>query len=281
MQVRTFAALALLSCGGGGDAGDAGEAGSDVHADVIKDAAMIVDASDDANAGASPNDGVVTLLEYKQGTTAVFNATASFETVITSVPPPACTQQVGSRCYWLPTDGGASGQSTSIAAGTITLKYVKTIGTLTPNGTTYPQLSSVTTPSLQWLAGDLVDVSASGDSVHAFGGNVTTATLFANVSPPLDQSASVSRAQNFTLSWTAATGAIDLEATSANAGYVTCHTPSDSGSITIDASLLTGFANGPGSIVITRTTTADVSPDNARVALQSETQTSGLVQYTN
>ena len=54
---------------------------------------------------------------------------------------------------------------TAVSAGGITLKDgTTTIGTMSPNGTTYTALNSVSTSTLKWTDGDTIDVSAAGDS---------------------------------------------------------------------------------------------------------------------
>ncbi len=284
MRVALCLGFALVACSGGGDASDAGD--SSTSGDAPHDAKDAT-ASDDASDGGadvattSAMTGYVLLREYKASQT-TYEANASFVTALDAGSPASgCMQVVGSCCFSEPTDGGATGQVTPVSAGTITIKYAaQTIATLTPSGTSYATVSSTTTPALKWLAGDVVNVLSTGDTVHAFNGGVPTALSFANVAPALASGVTISKSQGFTISWTAATGAVRLELSQGSSpGTITCAASNDPGTMTIDKSLLANITAASGSIVLYRTTSADASPDNANVTLFSETSSSGAVTY--
>jgi hypothetical protein len=282
MLRRTALVACLVSCSqspdSGNDAGDASvaEASSDVAA---------ADASDAGSAdvvAVMPYAGEVALLESTTDAgAAVFGAQAAFFTTLDAGALATCTTQVGNCCYYTAVDGGALG--TPVGAGSITIKYAsKTIGTMTPSGTTYAPLTSATTPSFVWVPGDVVDVSGAGDTVHSFFGAVTTATPFAGITPTFAATTLVSRAQDFTISWTASSGAIRVGLLQSSSGdLIVCTTPNDTGSVTVDKSLLASFANGPGTIEILRTNVVDGASDNAAVTVAASASATNATTYTN
>jgi len=236
------------------------------------------------------NFGSVSFGETKANNATTYTASAAFYAtpdggVVT--PPSNCTTTVGSCCYIAPPDGGTTGPTpTAVSAGGITLKDGNTtIGTMTPNGTTYTALNSTTTNTLKWTDGDTIDVSAAGDTVHAFSGGVVTVALLAGVQPALSfvPGTTISKSQNFTISWTAGTGEVSLLLAqgSISGGSISCSAKTDPGTFTIDKSLLANFTSLTGTITLSRTNSADASPDNADVTLNSSTSTSGSTNYTN
>ena len=235
------------------------------------------------------NFGSVSFSETKVQNQTTYTASAAFFATPdggTSSQGGCTGTKVGSCCYTPPSDGGTTGPTpTPVSAGGITIKDgTTTIGTMSPNGTTYPTLTSGTTSTLKWTDGDKLDVSAAGDTVHAFSGSVTTVSLLAGVQPALSftQPTVISKSQNFTISWTSGTGAVALTLTQTAAqGVITCESATDTGTFTVDKSLLANFTAVAGAISLTRSNTADASPDNADVTLSSSTSTSGTTTYTN
>jgi hypothetical protein len=239
---------------------------------------------------AKANYGFVSFSESKNQNTSTYTASAAFYATPDSgvtTPPSGCTTTVGSCCYKAPPDAGTTGSNpTPVSAGGITLKDgATTIGTMSPTGTTYTALNSGTTNTLKWTDGDSITVSAAGDTVHPFSGSVATVTLFAGVSPALSfvPGTTISKSQNFTISWTAGTGATSLLLSEGNivGGTISCTATTDPGTFTIDKSLLASLTSLTGTITLSRTNEADASPDNATITLESTTSTSGSTTFTN
>jgi hypothetical protein len=191
----------------------------------------------------------------------------------------------GSCCY-TPASKLTTTTPTAVSAGGITLKDgTSTIGTMNPTGTTYTALNSTTTNTLKWMPGDTLNVSAAGDTVHLFSGSVTAVALFANIAPTMSDitPATVSRSANYTVTWTAGTGNITLILTAtkgtASDGDIVC-TGTDSGTMTVDSSLLGNFsANDTGTVSLERAIQSNPSDDNATITLTSSTSSSGQVRY--
>ncbi len=278
MLHRAALVLCVVSCSQSPDAGnDAGDASvAEAASDVTR-----VDASD---AGADvvtamPYTGELALLESATDAGSLFGAQAAFFTTLDAGALATCTTQVGSCCYAPAVDGGALG--TPVSAGAITIKYASnTIGTMTPSGTAYAPLTSATTPSFVWVPGDVVDVSGAGDTVHSFFGAVTTAMPFAGITPTFSTPTTISRSQNFTVAWTASSGAIRVGLGQSSSGdQIVCSTLGDSGSITVDKSLLASFANGVGTIELVRTIGLDGASDNATVTVSASTSAINATTY--
>lgn len=234
------------------------------------------------------NFGSVSFTETKFQNQSTYTASAAFFATPdggTSSQGGCTGTQVGSCCYTPPSDGGTTGPTpTAVSAGGITIKDgTTTIGTMSPNGTTYTALNSGTTNTLKWTDGDSLAVSAAGDTVHAFSGSVTTVALLAGVTPALGpQPTVISKSQNFTVSWTTGTGGASLILTQTAAqGSISCTASTDPGTFTVDKSLLANFTAATGAIVLSRSNTADASPDNADVTLSSSTSVSSTTTYTN
>jgi hypothetical protein len=287
----TFTMIALAyACGGddqnGNDAGNDVNNGNDSGGN---DSGGNETGTDSGPKPSKANFGSVSFSETKIQNNTTYTASAAFFATPDggTTSSGACTgTQVGSCCYTPPSDGGTTGPTpTAVSAGGITIKDGNTtIGTMTPNGTTYPALSSGTTNTLKWTDGDSLAVSAAGDTVHAFSGSVTSVALLAGVTPALSfaPGTTISKSQNFTISWTAGTGAISLVLTQTAAqGVITCSATTDPGTLTVDKSLLANFTALTGAIVLSRTSTADASPDNADVTLSSSTSTTGSTAYAN
>jgi hypothetical protein len=230
----------------------------------------------------------VTLSQTATGNTNVFTGSAEFYGVAQPAGGCAGTQN-GSCCYVGPSDGGTSTTPTAVSAGAITIKDGTTsIGTLTPTGTTYTAISNPPTTAFTWAAGDTLAISAAGDTVHAFSGNVTAVSLFTGVQPALSEitPTTINRSSDFTITWTSKTGSILLSLSALKGlqntpdGIITCNASSDSGTMTVPAALLGNFtANDSGSISLTRASSADASPDNATVTISEETSDPGRVTF--
>ena len=293
--IFSFTMLTLVwACGGDDNAQT--DAGNDVQngndTGTGSDTGSGNDTGTGNDSGPKPqkaNFGTVSFTESKVQNQTTYTASAAFFATPdagTSSQGGCTGTQVGACCYTPPPDGGTTGPTpTAVSAGGITIKDGNTtIGTMTPSGTTYTALSSTTTNTLKWTDGDVLNVSAAGDTVHAFSGNVTTVALLAGVTPALSfaPGTTISKSQNFTITWTAGTGAVSLSLLqTAQLGVISCSSATDSGTFTIDKSLLANFTALTGTISLTRTIAADASPDNADVTLGSSTSATGSTAYTN
>lgn len=237
------------------------------------------------------NAGYVFFSQTKTQNADTFSASAAF-----FVTPDAGTtgggcsgQQVGSCCYVAPGSGGDAGTTTptAVSAGAITIKDgTTTLTTMTPSGTSYTAVTNPPTSALTWNAGDSLAVSAPGDTVHAFSGNVSAAALFVGVAPALSliTPVVVPRSSDFTVTWTSASGSIQLIAAAikgtSSDGVITCSSATDTGTMTVPSSLLQKFtAADTGVITLSRTISADASSDNATVTLSSSTSASGTATF--
>ncbi|HEY1956068.1 MAG TPA: hypothetical protein VGH28_10650 [Polyangiaceae bacterium] len=197
--------------------------------------------------------------------------------------------QSGSCCFVPPSqaDGGTTGSATAVSAGGITAKDGSaTIATLTPTGTSYAPVADPPTSSLTWNAGDMISVTAAGDTVHAFNGSVAAVALFAGVTPALSplQQTVIPRSSDFTLTWTAGTGAITVTVSAlkvaSSEGVITCSASSDTGTMVVPHDLLQNFSAGDtGYVTLGRTISADASSDNATVTLETGTSMGGSAAF--
>ncbi len=246
----------------------------------------------DTGTSSKPNVGFVTFSQTKTGTTDTFSAAAAFLALgDAGTIGPACSgMQSGSCCYTPPSSGsdaGTTSTGTAIGAGAVTIKDgTTTLATMTPSGTSYTPVSNPPTSALTWNSGDSLAVSAAGDAVHAFNGAVTAVGTLLGVSPALSFTTPVvvSRAADFNVTWTSATGRIQLtlvalKGTSAD-GSITCSSTTDTGTMSVPSALLQKFsAADTGIISLSRTISSDASPDNATVTLSSSTSTSGTATF--
>ncbi len=244
----------------------------------------------DTGAPSKANYGSVSFSESVSGNTDSYTATAGFyETPDSGASSGGCAgTQSGNCCYVPPSDGGTgTTTATAVGAGGITLKDgTTTIGTMTPTGATYTALTSVTTNTLKWQPGDTLNVSAAGDTVHPFSGNVAAAALFEAVNPALSliTPITITRSSDFTITWTAGTGAINLSLSALKVatsdGLLTCSSSTDTGTMTIPTALRLYFSASDAAVVrSSRVLSADASPDNATVTLESSTSVSGSAKF--
>jgi hypothetical protein len=247
----------------------------------------------DSSTPSKPNYGSVFLSETAFGNSDTYTGSAGFYAIGDggSGPSSGCAgTQSGSCCYLPPAsaDAGTGPTPTAVSAGAITIKDGTTsIGTLTPNGTTYTAVTNPPTTAFTWVPGDTLAISAAGDTVAAFSGSVTAVDLFAGVNPTLSEitATNINRSSDFTISWTAKTGSIvvSLSATkglSTPDGSISCTAASDTGTMTVPAALLGNFtANDGGQISLTRESTDDASNATATITLYAETSSAGKVSF--
>jgi hypothetical protein len=279
--------LASIACGGGDQTTTDGGSGND--SGTGNDSAT----GNDTGTSSKSNVGYVTFSQTKTGNTDTFTAAAAFLALGdagTTTGTGCSGTQSGSCCYVPPSSGSDAGTSsggTAIGAGALTIKDgTTTLATMTPSGASYTPVTNPPTTALTWNAGDTLAVSAAGDAVHAFNGNVTAVGALLGVTPALSLTTPVlvSRASDFNVKWTSATGAIQLvlvalKGTSAD-GTITCSSATDPGTMTVPSTLLQKFsAADTGIISLSRTMSADASPDNATVTLSSSTSISGTATF--
>ncbi len=289
------------ACSGGDnnttDGGNGNDSGNGSDAANGNDSASGGDSGGDSGAVQKANFGSVTFshTQTKTGTTTTDTYVASAAFFATpdggTTGGGGCSgTQSGSCCYVPPSqaDGGTGGTATAVSAGGITVKDgSNTVATMSPNGTTYTAVTNPPTSSLTWNAGDGLAVTAAGDTVHAFSGTVNAVALFAGVTPALSYltPTAIPRSSDFTVTWTAGTGGVTvllsaLKNVTQNDGVITCTSSTDTGTMTVPHALLGNLsANDTGTITLARTISADASPDNADVTLQSVTSTGGSVTF--
>lgn len=261
----------------GNDSGNAGDSGGDSAAPLKANLGSVIFSHSQTKTGNTTSDSYV--------------ASASFvATPDAGTSGGGCVgTQSGSCCYVPPSqaDAGTTGGGTPVSAGGITVKDGQTtIATMSPNGTTYTAVSNPPTTALTWNAGDSLDVTAAGDTVHAFSGSVASVALFAGVTPALSILAPIAipRSSDFTITWTAATGSIGVAMSATKGvspdGVITCSSSSDTGTMTVPKALLQNFSAGDtGYVSMSRIISAAASNDNATITLASTTAASGSATF--
>jgi hypothetical protein len=289
---------ALVACGsssnkGGGETGDGGGGEGSVGGEG---------GGGETGSSAKPYVGTVTAGVTVAGKTTtytlsgVFVAASDAGSGAGADAGTACLgTQSGSCCYIPPGaladagtgagDGGAT--VTAVGAGTISIEDGTTaIANMTPGTNNGYGIASTNNPSVNWKAGDTLAVSASGDTVQAFSGNLTTVDDFAGVTPALSTTAvTVPIASNLTISWTAGNGTnvhvlIAAAKGTAGDGTITCTVADSAGTVSVPSALLGKLTTGDnGLISLTRTTVTTVSGPNASVGLGATSSTSGLAKF--
>jgi hypothetical protein len=286
----TVVVLMAIRCGSGtSQNGDGGTDANNGNDGTSGNDGSGGDSGNDGTASSKPYAGGVYLSESKTQNTTSYSASASFYAVPDSgTTSGACAgTKSGNCCYTPPSqaDGGTT-STTPVGAGGITIKDgTTTIATLTPTGTTYTPVSDPPTSALTWNAGDTINISAAGDTVHAFSGMVTAAALFAGVSPALSYITpiAITRSSDFTITWTAGTGKVTLLVSAlkvaTSEGVIVC-SAADTGTMTVPTALLTNFSAGDtGVVTLTRAETTDASNDNATITLSSSTSSGGTATF--
>jgi hypothetical protein len=183
-------------------------------------------------------------------------------------------------CYVVPGGGTAP---TPASAGVITLTDSTTIGTLYFDaGVGYKALSSITTTTLKWAAGDAITINAAGDAtdVAAFSGPVTAPAALAGITPTLSETMAtdVTLASGFTVGWTAGNaGNVSVSLSDAKAtGSISCLAPTSAATLAVPASLLANFNSGDtGYISVTPSVTAAPSTPSANASVTLEVTAAG------
>jgi hypothetical protein len=131
---------------------------------------------------------------------------------------------------------------------------------------------------------DVLDVRAAGGSVHAFSGQMPTATAPEGIDPSLDAGASINTAGDFTITWNAGSGAsevlLTLKQELFDRSICQCTGPDAAGTLTLPASLMANvFRAGAGhaTLELTRSTITTVTADNATIFLVGQSTLSTVV----
>ncbi len=253
--------------------------------------------------GASPDDGgtgseTAASLPYEGELTAskdgnVFTLSGAFFATPASTPAtpmcPSTGTPSGSCCYLPPvaTDGGtaADGGTTAMAvsAGTITIKdAAANVAALNPlmNGGGYFITSGTMNPSVRWNPGDMLSISASGATVQAFTGSLTSVDDLAGVMPALSTTAHpVPLGSDLAISWTVGNGTNVTTLLAVKSGTITCQVSDSAGTVSVPSALLGKLTTGQeGVLTLSRSTSTKVTGPNATVTLIGTTSSGGLIK---
>jgi hypothetical protein len=144
------------------------------------------------------------------------------------------------------------------------------------------------TPSKPWNPGDLLRVSAPGDTVSAFAGSLRTGALLSGVTPALDGAAPlvIDRSQDFTISWppeglAGETVLLTVRQISSSAVRACFCSGPDNGKLTVGASVLGPYTTDQldAGIQLERLITTTVTSDNAIIDLVGAVAVGGQVQF--
>jgi hypothetical protein len=248
--------------------------------------------------GSLPYEGELTatstpVKEADGGANTVFTITgAFFPTPATTPTMPTCPANgtsSGSCCYIPPavaSDAGVmndAGTVAAVSAGTITIKDgTSNIAALSPlmNGGGYAITSGTMNPSVTWTPGDMLSISAAGDTVQAFTGSLTTADDFAGVTPaPSTTATPVPLSSDFAISWTAGNGTNVTALLAVKSGTITCQVSDSAGTVSVPSALrgkLTTMQEGV--LTLSRSVSTKVSGSNATVTLFGTTSSAELIK---
>ena len=256
---RALVALvaAGLACSGhtegGPDAGDAGQG-----ADAADGSAT--DASGEAEASAPlPYTGWIYIENRSNAQTTLFQ---SFGTFGATSALHACSGTMSGNCCY----GAIAAVPPTEKAGSIDLHDgAAALGTLPYP---YTAISSTTTPSLTWKAGDTLSIAAQGDAsgLAAFSATVLAPPPLANVSPAFTSSTiNMSTSNDFTVSFTGGGTSVSIDANTSTT-FVNCRGATSAGSITIPHALLAPLS-GAGIIEIFTFDETTATSSNASVSI--------------
>lgn len=307
-----LSSAALVACsssssGGGGDGGTDG--GNPIDSGHPSDSGNPTDSGHPTDSGnptdSGPTDGGMDQMAGMPFQGSVFAVTtpsaagntfsvdAAFIASVSPGTPCAGGSMMGTCCYMpaaVPTDAGPvdAGMPMIVTAGNIDITNEAGdagVGTLMPGAMGYMPLTGPTPDmSVQWTAGDKLDVSAAGDSmgVHMFTGAIQTGDTITGDMPALSftNPVTINRTMDYTQAWTAdstATGdkVVLAIATTAD-GSITCTADDSAGTVTVPNMLLSNFSAGMGFVTLTRTNSSMATgPNNATVSLDHTTSILG------
>jgi hypothetical protein len=267
---------------GGGDSGTSGEAGT---------------ASDSGTGGETGGGSLPYVGEVTASNGTAFTITGAFGPAPTATPTapmcPATGVSSGSCCYIPPAVASDAGTTTdagstamALSAGTITIKDgAANVAALNPlaNGGGYGITGNGTTtnPSVKWTPGDKLSISASGDTVAAFSGSLTTVDDFAGVTPALSltTATTVPLSADLVIAWTAGNGTNVTTVLALKSGSITCQVSDSAGTVSVPSALLGKLTTAQeGLLTLSRATSTTVTGSNATVTLIGTSVSTGLVK---
>jgi hypothetical protein len=248
--------------GSGSDTGAAGDSSGSGD-----DGGTISCTSSSVDAGGLEYTGVVELSRVGVPTPVRYNALAQIETTAES-PPSGCTGMlVGACCYQTSSSDG--GLPTLESAGNITITDgTSTLATLMPPGYV---ATSASDPTLTWMPGDMLVITAAGATVGAFTATVPAPAYFAAVMPPFDAPIAVKTSSDLVVSWTPGKRPCSKVSVGLTQGallpYIGCVVDDSTGTVTVPASLIGMFTGTSGTAVIERVEGARVLASNANIGV--------------
>ncbi len=180
---------------------------------------------------------------------------------------------VSGNCCSSPHDLTPPSQYTGVAAGTLTVSDGSTvIASMTTSGSGV-QYSGVAMPP--WQPGDILQMAASGDVVHAFAGSVQVPSTFV-ATPGTGGGVVIDRSKDFITTWTPDTHGGDMVTlgmvVSPGATIINCRASDEAGQITIPAQLLANTSAGASVITnVYRSVNTTVTTANATVYMTAAT----------
>jgi hypothetical protein len=225
-----------------------------------------------AGCNSKPYYGSVFLTDQPAYPTTAFSANAGFYIGLGGPPPSCAGTQSGSCCY-VPAGTNVTPLAPA-SAGTITVtdKAVQ-LGQLSYDGAGYDGITSVLgeSPSLEWSAGDTIDVSASGAAVQAFSGSAVAPADIVGLDPMPDPTValSITGASGFAIGWTPGSGGSSfcLALEDASENVITCKVAIATGTLSVPSSLLTHLS-GAGSIEAHPQASSSFDGPNASVTIE-------------
>jgi len=258
-SVAALASLAVLgfvgcsSSPGGGSSGSSGTGGG----------------TGTGSGGSEPYYGTINFSAATEGTNTFYSVIAGFY-ASTGSPASSCPGTQSGSCCYIP-HGTQVTPPAQVSAGAITLTDKGAqIGQLAFSGGSYAQLSSITTTSLAWSAGDTLGVSAAGAIVDAFTGSAVVPEAIAGINPMPSESTplTVTDASGLTVTWTPGSGSssffLALEDISIN--VITCEVPITAGTVSVPSSLLSHLS-GTGSIGVHAQSFSSFDGPNANLSI--------------
>ena len=178
----------------------------------------------------------------------------------------------------------SSAAPTPVSAGTISLSDGTTaLANLTFNAMTpgYGPLDNTGAPALTWLAGDALQAAGDGDTVTPLDGIVLAPALLKEVTPQgLAGSSSVTIpvSSDFVVTWTPGqANVISLSLTSGSPPATVICNATDTGALTVPATLLANLPTGNGSVSLSRVNIQKGAAANAVVSVVAEAVILGSV----
>jgi hypothetical protein len=270
-------------------------AASDSRSGVVADVASPVDLGNDATTGPGNKIGVIALSETSQtipglGAIVASGAQATFGF---QAGTSACTSTTKGDCqlFVCPTSSNPTTTPTFLQAGTVTVTGLAMDVPLTlKQGTTGATYMSASYSSYLWTSSRAATVEVTGSAdVPAFTMNLTAPSPI-TVTSPLPSSTmtyTISRSSDVVVTWSGGvdgTAQVNLSSNSSGATQslsITCSVDASKGTVTVPASLMSGFASS-GGFVAAVYNSATKNVGDWLMEFQATQQTgAGTVTFTN